>query len=96
LKAVPVVLGCLMSVVKLVKCLLNLYTAYLVGDHLTAVLEALKAGMCCQDLWCQRTRLKEAGTELTRVLSAKLRRLSSGPVSRRLFKRENKDRGEKM
>lgn len=96
MKAVPVVLGCLMSVVRLVRCLLKLYAAYLVGDHLTAVLEALKAGMCCQDLWCQRTRLKEAGTELARVLSATLRRLSSGPVSRRLLEREDKDRGEKM
>lgn len=96
MKAVPVVLGSLVSVIKLVRCLLNLYAAYLAGDHLTAALEALRGGKYCLDLWCQRTRLKQAGTELARVLSAKLRRLSSGPVSRRLFKREDKDRGEKM
>lgn len=96
MKAVPVVLGCLVSVVKLVRCLLNLYAAYLAGDHLTTAFEALKAGIYCLDIWHQRTQLKQAGSELTRVLSAKLRRLSRGPVSRKLFKREDKDRSEKM
>jgi hypothetical protein len=96
LKAISVVLGCLMSVVKLMRYLLNIHAAYSVGDPLTVALEALKVGMCCLLLWRQRTMLKQSGVELTKVLSKSLRKLSSGLLRRQSIKRKDNDKDNEM